>query len=126
MADPYWPYPFAPPPQSAEAVPAPQAPQTYYTPPVGPAAEPASAPDNVFCDHCGDEIVEGELCFIITQAVVKRSEKSGRLVPLEDVMNSGEAPPYFNLHEYCIHEFIMGEYVGDMYCANCDAKLNGE
>lgn len=118
MADPYWPYPFAPPPQAAE--PAPQAPVPYYAPaPV--QAEQAASPDWVICDHCGDVIEEDDLCFILTQAEVKRSPKSGRLVATEDLMTN--ITPHFYLHEYCLHEFVLGEYEVGMVCENCGHEV---
>lgn len=117
MSNPNWPYPFAPPLQA----PAPerQAPAPYYPTPV--QAEPAPAPDCVCCDHCGDVVDEDDFCFILTQAEVKRSPKSGRLIATEDGMTN--TTPHFYLHEYCLHEFVMGEYVGDMLCERCGAEV---
>ena len=104
----------------------------YYGSAPPPQAEPmrevAAQPELPVCDQCGDFVVEGEECLLVSRARIVRSAKSGRLIPLEIPENVDQNIYLFH-NEYCLGAYVAevtGESYGDPpLCVVCESKLEG-
>ena len=125
-----WPYPFAPPQQIQYAQPL-----QPLQPPINHAeyrrteTVPDEMEDVLFCDYCQEEIsMTNPGINVFVGIAGRRPDGRPGMVIDPDITN-----PYADIHIECMVEFakdIQTEFMGPpdeepIYCAGCEAKLDG-